>query len=59
MYNELAIPEWRQYFFHKCNKVGHECKESSQAQGGAVDKETRKSKLEKKMGPGENNQGIE
>ncbi|CAO2827728.1 unnamed protein product [Amaranthus hypochondriacus] len=28
---QKAIPEWRPYFCHKCNKVGHECKEGDEA----------------------------
>lgn len=31
MFTQKAIPEWKPYFCHECNKVGHDCKITKEA----------------------------
>ena len=53
-FTQRAVLEWRPFFCHKCNNVGHECKETSdpppkQINLGVDEKEEKKTIGEKKM----------
>lgn len=51
-FTQKAIPEWRPFFCQKCNKLGHECKETSgsnDTQNESMGKEILKQKREEKV----------
>ena len=53
-FTQRAVPEWQPLFCHKCNKVGHKCKETKDPpnkpnQREVDEKEEKKTKGEKKI----------